>query len=111
EERQDEDLGVPEGVAAVAGTGQGPGPDGRGVALRVAGGDEVVDGEAQRLLGGRVAVDHDVAVVPPVAPRPAMPTPQGGRIGGPAGVLASDGVDGAVDGDHPLDPPGPDDGR
>jgi hypothetical protein len=65
EHRQDEGLGVPEGVAVVARTGQALGrngpPLGPGSGL-----EDMEEGEAHRLLHLGIAVDLDVGAVPEV---------------------------------------------
>ena len=67
-ERQQVDLGVPEHVAMIVVAGQRPGADRDALVGRVGRAVQVVDGEPQCLLRGRVAVDLDVAALPAARP-------------------------------------------
>ena len=76
EERQHEDLGVPEDVQEVGHAAQAAGADGDRVLGGVRRADHVVDGEAQRVLVVGVAVDAQVGGVPGVVPRRPVPPQQ-----------------------------------
>ena len=71
EERQHEDVAVPEHVAAVAGPAQAARSDGR-LALVGDRRHQVEQREADRALELRVALDHDVGVLPTRGPRLAV---------------------------------------
>ena len=73
EERQHEDLGVPEDVQEVRHAAQAAGADGDRVLGGVRRADHVVDGEAQRVLVVGVAVHAQVGGVPGGVPRRAVP--------------------------------------
>ena len=70
EERQHEDLGVPEDVQEVGHAAQAAGAHRDGVLGGVRRADHVVDGEAQRVLVVGVAVDAQVGGVPALRPTP-----------------------------------------
>ena len=76
EERQHEDLGVPEDVQEVGHAAEAAGADRDRVLGRVGGADHVVDAEAQRELVVGVAVDDEVGVVPARVPRRAVAAQQ-----------------------------------
>ena len=72
EEREHEDLGVPEDVQEVGHAAQTAGAHRHRVFGRVSRADHVVDAEAQGLLVAGVAVDDQVGVAPACVPRRAM---------------------------------------
>ena len=72
EERQHEDLGVPEHVQEVRHAAEAAGAHRHRVLGRVSGTDHVVDAEAQGLLVDGVALDDQVGVAPARVPRRAV---------------------------------------
>ncbi len=68
EEGQDEDLGVPEHVREVGQAAETTRADGDRVLGGMSGAHQMIDGEAQRLLRGRIALDDHVAVPPALGP-------------------------------------------
>ena len=76
EERDHEDLGVPEDVTEVGHAGEAAGADRHVRVVRLGAGDHVVDGEAGRQLRLGVAVDAHVAGAPAALPHGAVAAQQ-----------------------------------
>src|SRR5215467_1988543 len=66
--RQQIDFRVPEDMPVIVVAGEPTRSDGNSLIRRIGGAVEVIDSETQRLLGGRVSADLEIAGMPPVCP-------------------------------------------